>query len=140
MNVVVVVVIVVRFLLLRVVSIFVVLFFFFKQKTAYEMRISDWSSDVCSSDLPLGLKPLFGHPRRRRPDLVLGFKVGALRLQRPVIYAGVYIQLGQTLVDMIGPGHAPFLQQPRAVPLPHFLSEALRPNLELARASCRERM
>src|SRR3546814_1482133 len=30
---------------------FVVLFFFFKQKTAYEMRISDWSSDVCSSDL-----------------------------------------------------------------------------------------
>src|SRR3546814_16723245 len=30
-----------------------VLFFCFKQKTAYEMRISDWSSDVCSSDLPL---------------------------------------------------------------------------------------
>src|SRR3546814_1591773 len=29
----------------------VFLFFFFKQKTAYEMRISDWSSDVCSSDL-----------------------------------------------------------------------------------------
>src|SRR3546814_6284050 len=29
-------------------------FFFFKQKTAYEMRISDWSSDVCSSDLFLG--------------------------------------------------------------------------------------
>src|SRR3546814_10413879 len=28
-----------------------VVFFFFKQKTAYEMRISDWSSDVCSSDL-----------------------------------------------------------------------------------------
>src|SRR3546814_10813920 len=27
-------------------------FFFFKQKTAYEMRTSDWSSDVCSSDLP----------------------------------------------------------------------------------------
>src|SRR3546814_7712420 len=31
-------------------------FFFFKQKTAYEMRISDWSSDVCSSDL----RPSFG--------------------------------------------------------------------------------
>src|SRR3546814_1256020 len=29
----------------------ILLFFFFKQKTAYEMRISDWSSDVCSSDL-----------------------------------------------------------------------------------------
>src|SRR3546814_6434032 len=31
----------------------VILFFFFKQKTAYEMRISDWSSDVCSSDLEM---------------------------------------------------------------------------------------
>src|SRR3546814_8004154 len=31
------------------------IFFFFKQKTAYEMRISDWSSDVCSSDLLLML-------------------------------------------------------------------------------------
>src|SRR3546814_2961109 len=30
---------------------FIFVFFFFKQKTAYEMRISDWSSDVCSSDL-----------------------------------------------------------------------------------------
>src|SRR3546814_2296466 len=30
-------------------------FFFFKQKTAYEMRISDWSSDVCSSDLNFGV-------------------------------------------------------------------------------------
>src|SRR3546814_3696655 len=36
-----------------IVCIFVVVFFFFKQKTAYEMRISDWSSDVCSSDLLL---------------------------------------------------------------------------------------
>src|SRR3546814_5277149 len=35
-------------------------FFFFKQKTAYDMRISDWSSDVCSSDL-----------RPRAPDVVL---------------------------------------------------------------------
>src|SRR3546814_20743711 len=33
----------------------VFVFFFFKQKTAYEMRISDWSSDVCSSDLFGGL-------------------------------------------------------------------------------------
>src|SRR3546814_7791154 len=34
------------------------IFFFFKQKTAYEMRISDWSSDVCSSDLnePTGVR------------------------------------------------------------------------------------
>src|SRR3546814_9935219 len=35
-------------------------FFFFKQKTAYEMRISDWSSDVCSSDLWLAPHPRCG--------------------------------------------------------------------------------
>src|SRR3546814_9858683 len=34
---------------------FVIVLFFFKQKTAYEMRISDWSSDVCSSDLPAAM-------------------------------------------------------------------------------------
>src|SRR3546814_19510303 len=33
------------------------MFFFFKQKTAYEMRISDWSSDVCSSDLTKAVVP-----------------------------------------------------------------------------------
>src|SRR3546814_1743866 len=42
-------------------------FFFFKQKTAYEMRISDWSSDVCSSDLV-----------RRLVDPATGEPVGAL--------------------------------------------------------------
>src|SRR3546814_4278519 len=40
-------------------------FFFFKQKTAYEMRISDWSSDVCSSDL---IRTRFGGAEPR-PDL-----------------------------------------------------------------------
>src|SRR3546814_499880 len=46
----------------------VLFFFFFKQKTAYEMRISDWSSDVCSSDLlaPDGdikaVTPVIGEP------------------------------------------------------------------------------
>src|SRR3546814_15677810 len=38
---------------LFIVMCFFFFFFFFKQKTAYEMRISDWSSDVCSSDLQL---------------------------------------------------------------------------------------
>src|SRR3546814_3836293 len=37
------------------ISVWCVFFFFFKQKTAYEMRISDWSSDVCSSDLVVEL-------------------------------------------------------------------------------------
>src|SRR3546814_9236384 len=35
---------------------FFAFFFFFKQKTAYEMRISDWSSDVCSSDLEISTR------------------------------------------------------------------------------------
>src|SRR3546814_3548459 len=52
--------------------------FFFKQKTAYEMRISDWSSDVCSSDLrdqtdqdrPQNSKPdPFGEGPQARPEL-----------------------------------------------------------------------
>src|SRR3546814_1009091 len=42
--------------LLQRLSVCLGLFFFFKQKTAYEMRISDWSSDVCSSDLGMGLE------------------------------------------------------------------------------------
>src|SRR3546814_15993815 len=53
-------------------------FFFFKQKTAYEMRISDWSSDVCSSDLDLaavGGAPgaVGGQPRavdQQRPQIL----------------------------------------------------------------------
>src|SRR3546814_5342728 len=67
-------------------------FFFFKQKTAYEMRISDWSSDVCSSDLglcaALGPDELLGRDRdhqsvlgdsdRRRIDRALA----AWRLRR----------------------------------------------------------
>src|SRR5213594_3708258 len=35
-------------------------FFFFKQKTAYEISVRDWSSDVCSSDLPEGAAPQLG--------------------------------------------------------------------------------
>src|SRR3546814_2681647 len=52
---------------------FVFYFLFFKQKTAYEMRISDWSSDVCSSDLP-GLDLFLAHdgqfhrPVHLKPD------------------------------------------------------------------------
>src|SRR3546814_18740811 len=41
-------------------------FFFFKQKTAYEMRISDWSSDACSSDLAtlMHVSSLYGSPQQ----------------------------------------------------------------------------
>src|SRR3546814_6692024 len=51
-----------------------IVFFFFKQKTAYEMRISDWSSDVCSSDLidriaDAGGGDIAGHVHRHRQAL-----------------------------------------------------------------------
>src|SRR3546814_19904109 len=75
-------------------------FFFFKQKTAYEMRISDWSSDVCSSDLDREGEPrlLCGdagrqrHPRRphrgparRRPPLQLPLGQRRTSAARPPI-------------------------------------------------------
>src|SRR3546814_9554340 len=49
--------------------------FFFKQKTAYELRISDWSSDVCSSDLHPG-QPRRPVPVRRVPGRPRQFEVG----------------------------------------------------------------
>src|SRR3546814_6750728 len=52
----------------------VLCFFFFKQKTAYEMRISDWSSDVCSSDLRIAQPAFRGKP----PSRALGI-LAALR-------------------------------------------------------------
>src|SRR3546814_901720 len=55
------------------------IFFFFKQKTAYEMRISDWSSDVCSSDLFF----VAGLSRRDDRDLDLGRTGWQARLPRP---------------------------------------------------------
>src|SRR3546814_1991406 len=57
-------------------------FFFFKQKTAYEMRISDWSSDVCSSDL---LARVGEVPDRvlARPDLADQRRVAVDDLARP---------------------------------------------------------
>src|SRR3546814_3760566 len=51
------------------------MFFFFKQKTAYEMRISDWSSDVCSSDLIY----FVANGRRRAEDLGCTFRVTGRR-------------------------------------------------------------
>src|SRR3546814_1936009 len=53
-------------------------FFFFKQKTAYEMRISDWSSDVCSSDLALD-----GHGERLAAGVLAG-REAALRMRAVV--------------------------------------------------------
>src|SRR3546814_15205070 len=73
--------------------------FFFKQKTAYEMRISDWSSDVCSSDL--GIADLLGDgdpdPHRRiivaarpRQQHEAGHRRAPARLRREKIAACPY--------------------------------------------------
>src|SRR3546814_7861602 len=90
-------------------------FFFFKQKTAYEMRISDWSSDVCSSDLPaIGL-----HDRRQplpRGKIVLRHpdpdRVRRHRLH-PVIEFGV-AHLTQQLLRVSG-ANEPLVDQRDAV-------------------------
>src|SRR3546814_10081923 len=60
-----------------------IVFFFFKQKTAYEMRISDWSSDVCSSDL---LAP-FGKAAVGGEDHGAAFIAGVDQLEEQVAAA-----------------------------------------------------
>src|SRR3546814_6689089 len=58
---------------------FLSVFFFFKQKTAYEMRISDWSSDVCSSDLARRVRR---HSWRLQGAAPAPGEGGAVHLQR----------------------------------------------------------
>src|SRR3546814_1093642 len=69
----------------------VVLFFFFKQKTAYEMRISDWSSDVCSSDLSdlvIGKREI----DRRRRVIELGDDRGSFAAQGMALRSGTSLR------------------------------------------------
>src|SRR3546814_7061769 len=76
-------------------SYFLVFFFFFKQKTAYELRISDWSSDVCSSDLidPEAVAILVATPFRI--DVATGFAGDAQGLVRQ---AGLALGIGIIMV------------------------------------------
>src|SRR3546814_1514854 len=102
-------------------------FFFFKQKTAYEMRISDWSSDVCSSDL--GGRDWF------QPV----FKAGVAGVRRAALVgAGRAHQEGlRALADRGGrpaPAHAAGVAVVAAVAPPLHLV------VEIGRASCRERV
>src|SRR3546814_1332751 len=89
-----------------------IIFFFFKQKTAYEMRISDWSSDVCSSDLPnntiqhggvmLGIGGVAGHAYTGAPRGYPGHKhraglaqtLSAVTAACVVMRASVYHEVG----------------------------------------------
>src|SRR3546814_11873339 len=71
-------------------------FFFFKQKTAYEMRISDWSSDVCSSDLP--------KPEARRIAAEMGLPVA----EKPDSQDICFVPEGRyaAIVEKLRPGAA----------------------------------
>src|SRR3546814_177623 len=73
------------------------LFFFFKQKTAYDMRISDWSSDVCSSDLAALQRQLIA-------DVIFDIAENRIVLQAlPVVVAGLIIILSDNLcIDIAG--------------------------------------
>src|SRR3546814_2652673 len=88
------------------------LFFFFKQKTAYEMRISDWSSDVCSSDLSSAALPIFGE---FMADALSGKEVQPFRIPPGVSLVRVNpstgrpAQLGEpALWEAFRPGTEPF--------------------------------
>src|SRR3546814_7771653 len=81
-------------------------FFFFKQKTAYEMRISDWSSDVCSSDL--AGRALGGHRGDRQltdAALVVPGQVAGVLPHR-----GVDVGLPRGVVDRRSEEHTSELQ------------------------------
>src|SRR3546814_2791648 len=94
--------------------------FFVKQKTAYEMRISDWSSDVCSSDLPdMGVLQQDVGER-----LHLGLGIGG---------AG---RVGRAVQDQpLGPG-----RDRRLEILRQQLEAVIRRARQIGRASCRERV
>src|SRR3546814_5709881 len=89
------------------------LFFFFRQKTAYEMRISDWSSDVCSSDLQ---------------------EVAMDQHRVPPVIGQIESELGQLHrfrnVD----------RRQHDVPVIAMPAAAGRLEIEIGRASCRERV
>src|SRR3546814_10256533 len=93
--------------------------FFFKQKTAYEMRISDWSSDVCSSDLRQVLdvrRQLVAHPGLHGVDAAAGLFDGMVPGAIEVI---------DVVARAAGHRHG---------------DAAVSPHREIGRASCRERV
>src|SRR3546814_14629934 len=94
----------------------------FKQKTAYEMRISDWSSDVCSSDLP----DRESDERQRQAKTALMQRVNQAYAANDLL-ALLELQLE---IEQIDPSHIANAGEAR---LKHY-------NKEIGRESCRERV
>src|SRR3546814_17804215 len=122
----------------------VVFFFFYKQKTAYEMRMSDWSSDVCSSDLLLtddgGLQARIADPRFKLPKTYL------VQVEGDVAEAGLAsLRRGVRLKDgPTRPAEAERIEICRLWPAlwprdPQVRFRKTVPD-SLGRASCRERV
>src|SRR3546814_20753812 len=103
-------------------------FFFFKQKTAYEMRISDWSSDVCSSDLLEAIFGFFTDPQQVT-------RLAAMRTGGERDYLYMLLYAGFLVSGCIALW--------RELRLRAMLAAALLPVAaalcEIGRASCRER-
>src|SRR3546814_19859049 len=88
-----------------------IVFFFFKQKTAYEMRISDWSSDVCSSDLfPAAYARLAD---LKLPAQVLWGDADFPHIQQRCVHLVQAIPRALGTV-VSGTAHLPHLEQPEA--------------------------
>src|SRR3546814_3704135 len=77
-------------------------FFFFKQRTAYEMRISDWSSDVCSADLHMALRlRSFGHKTTALRSVVSGLLGGGAAVTAAYAGLGLWALVIQRIVTEI---------------------------------------
>src|SRR3546814_6140823 len=77
-------------------------FFCFKQKTAYEMRISDWSSDVCSSDLFTLLLPVEARPvihRLTEKGILGGVSLGRLYPDNAELANGLVVAVTETVTE-----------------------------------------
>src|SRR3546814_7515989 len=81
-----------------------VCFLFFKQKTAYEMRISDWSSDVCSSDL-LADRAVAGAEGERPHGAALGLRPGPHPAPGGALREADGLSRRAELAGRVAPGH-----------------------------------
>src|SRR3546814_18734122 len=103
-------------------------FFFFKQKTAYEMRISDWSSDVCSSDLTSVVEP---QPTRDHTERMLRHFGAELRIAEEADGARRITLIGQPelqAADIVVPGDISSAAFPLVAALPAAGTRLTLPN------------